>query len=109
MRFFLKQKNQKWMRACALLLATVLLATLPITREKSKEVFADTREEWEDAKKELQETIDEIDDLESQAEQSKEDLEKASAALNKLIAAQEKLERRISCACKIICNYGSII
>lgn len=107
MRFFLKQKNQKWMRACALLLATVLLATLPITREKSKEVFADTREEWEDAKKELQETIDEIDDLESQAEQSKEDLEKASAALNKLIAAQEKLERRIS-ACQDVIDENNI-
>jgi len=101
MQFFLKLKNQKWIRAAALVLVTAMISILSLSSEQGimssrLSVYADTKSDWEDAKEDLADAISDLEDLESQAEQTAEDLEEASQILNKLLDVQAELEDKIA-------------
>ncbi len=101
MQFFLRVKNQKWIRVTALVLVTAMVSLVSFSGERgimsSKlSVYADTKSDWEDAKEDLADAVSELEDLEAQAEQTAEDLEKASKVLDKLLAVQAELEDKIS-------------
>jgi len=98
MKRFLLCNNKKIVRATALVMAALLMATFPLgdnALSKKLSVYADTKDDLEAEEAKLSETLAELDALQEKAERTDADLKETSRILQELLDAQAALEVEI--------------